>query len=113
MKTDIKITSERENALLERREVDFVVSYEKTAPPRTEVTAKLAAKLNAKGDLVVVESMETQFGRRQLRGRARVYRDPRQLKALEYDYIFERGKPKAAEGEAEAPAPKVPAEKKE
>ena len=110
---DIKITSERDNALLERREVEFVVSYEKTAPPRTEVTAKLAAKLNAKDDLVVVERIKTQFGHRQLQGRAKVYRDPAHLQAVEYDYIFQRGKPKAKEGEADAPAEKTPAEKKE
>jgi len=110
VKTDVKITSERENKLLERREVEFEVSYEQNAPPRKDVAAKLAAKMNAKEDLVVLKRMKTQYGRRLLLGQAKVYRNPEHLKAVEYDYLFQRGKPRAADGEqakAEAPGEKA------
>ena len=89
---DIKITSERKNPLLERREVEFVISYDKTAPPRKEVITKLAADMNVKDDLVVVEKMKTEFGTHIILGRAKVYGNAENLKAIEYDYIFERGK---------------------
>jgi small subunit ribosomal protein S24e len=89
---DIKITSERNNPLLERREVEFVISYERAAPPRKEVIAKLAANMNAKEDLVVVEKMKNEFGTHAMVGRAKIYSKAENLKAIEYDYILERGK---------------------
>jgi len=91
---DLKITSERDNPLLERREVEFKVSYEKTAPTRKEVIASLAAKLNAKEDLVVIEKMTTGFGTRMLLGNAKLYGNANSLKSVEYDYTLKRGKPR-------------------
>ena len=103
---DIKITSERDNPLLERRDVEFVVLYDRTAPARKEVVAKLASDMNSKEDLVVIEKMMTEFGNRKLRCHAKIYRNETSLKATEYDYILERGKSgkvKTAKPETEKP----------
>ena len=94
----LRTSSEILGNALERREVEFVISYDKIAPPRKEVIAKLAADMNAKNDLVVVEKMRTEFGTHSMVGRAKIYGNAENLKAVEYDYIFERGK--TGEGKA-------------
>ena len=113
---DLKITNDRRNELLKRRELSFALGYSGSSPSRSEVMGKVCAILSLDEKKVVLDSVKTRFGERMMLGIARVYDDEETLKQTERPYLMERGRPKAKEGaEAEAPketarpAPKEPA----
>jgi small subunit ribosomal protein S24e len=103
---DVKITSDKRNELLKRRELSFTLGYTGSTPSRSEVMGKVCAILNLDEKKVVLDSVKTRFGERKMLGIARVYDDEEMMKKTERPYLMERGKPKAKEG-AEAEAPKV------
>jgi small subunit ribosomal protein S24e len=103
---DLKITGDRRNELLKRRELSFTLGYTASTPSRSEVMGKVCAILNLDEKKVVLDSVKTRFGERKMVGSARVYDDEAMLKKTERGYLMERGKPKAREGgEEAAPAP--------
>jgi small subunit ribosomal protein S24e len=107
---DLKITGDRRNELLKRRELSFTLGYTGSTPSRSEVMGKVCAILNLDEKRVVLDSVKTRFGERTMEGTARVYDEEQLLKKTEQPYLMERGKPKAGkEGagpEATKPAPK-------
>ena len=114
---DIEISEKKHNPLLSRDEVRFLVQHpnEKT-PTRDSIREKLAAQLNAKKGNVVVDSMNSVFGKGTTRGYARVYADPAALAKNEPHYLLKRNKleelkPKKEKKEA-APAAKAAAPKR-
>lgn len=114
---DIKVLEEKNNPLLQRREVKFSVSHNLGTPSREEIKGKLAAYLNSKPELVIIERMRSQFGMRETRGYAKIYETQERLKSVETEHIIQRNTKKEAkkEGEAAAAATKAeakPAEKK-
>jgi small subunit ribosomal protein S24e len=108
---DLKITSDRRNDLLGRRELSFTLGYTGSTPSRSEVMGKVCAILNLDDKKVVLDSVKTRFGERKMSGSARVYDEEGMLKKTERGYLMERGKPKAAAEGAEPLAAKpAPAE---
>jgi small subunit ribosomal protein S24e len=102
---DLKITSDRRNELLMRRELSFTLGYTGSTPSRSEVMGKVCAILNLDEKKVVLDSVKTRFGERKMLGIARVYDDEEMMKKIERPYLRERGKPKPKEGsEPEAPS---------
>lgn len=106
---DIEISEKKQNPLLSRWEVRFVVHHtnEKT-PTRDTIREKLAGQLNSKKGLVVVDSMASAFGKGLTRGYARVYDNPETLGKVEPAHLLKRNKleelkPKKKE-RTEAPA---------
>jgi small subunit ribosomal protein S24e len=114
---DIEITEQKKNPLLARTEVRFQLHHmgEKT-PTRDAVREKLAAQLNSKKGNIVVDSMNSAFGKSSTRGYARVYDAQEALAKNEPHYILKRNKleelrPKKAK-KVEAPAAAKGAPKK-
>jgi small subunit ribosomal protein S24e len=108
---DLKITGDRRNELLKRRELSFTLGYTTSTPSRSEVMGKVCAILNLDEKKMVLDSVKTRFGERTMVGIARVYDDEETMKRTERPYLMGRGRPKAKEGaEPEAPkaAPKEP-----
>ena len=106
---DLKITGDRRNELLKRRELSFTLGYTGSTPSRSEVMGKVCAILNLDEKKVVLDSVKTRFGERTMLGSARVYDDEAMLRKTERGYLMERGTPRAKEGaeaEAAAAAPK-------
>jgi small subunit ribosomal protein S24e len=106
---DLKITSDRRNDLLKRRELSFTLGYTGSTPSRSEVMGKICAILSLDEKKVVLDSVKTRFGERRMLGTARVYDEEEMMKTTERPYLMERGKPKAKEegtGEAPKAAPK-------
>lgn len=99
---EIKVLEEKNNPLLQRREVQFSVSHNLGTPSRQEIKNKIAAYLNSKPELVVIERMRSQFGKRETRGYAKIYETAERLKSVETEHIIQRN---------EKPVPKE--EKKE
>jgi small subunit ribosomal protein S24e len=103
---DLKITGDRRNELLKRRELSFALGYTGSTPSRSEVMGKVCAILSLDEKKVVLDSVKTRFGERRMEGTARVYDDEEMLRKTERPYLMDRGRPKAAkEGSAEE-APK-------
>ena len=116
---DIKVIEEKSNPLLQRREIKFSVSHNLGTPSRDEIKGKIAAYLNSKPELVVIERMRSEFGKRETRGYAKIYETVERLKSVETEHIIQRNTKKEAkkaeggEAKAEAPAAAPKAEAKE
>jgi small subunit ribosomal protein S24e len=98
---EIKVLEEKSNPLLQRREVHFSVSQNLGTPSRQEIKSKLAAYLNSKPELVIIERMKQEFGKRETKGYAKIYESMDRMKDVETEHIIQRNekKPEKKEGE--------------
>jgi len=98
---DVEVSDKRFNPLLERDEVSFQVSHEgEPTPTLVDVRKVLRAKLNAKAELMVIDSIHSQFGTSVSKGEARVYKDADSLKRIEAKHIINKNfGAKESEGE--------------
>lgn len=102
---EIKLVSKAENKLLNRLEVQFVVSYDEGATPtRDAVRDELAKVLKVKGGPLVIDHINTEFGKRESKGYAKVYNSMEDAARVERKHILERNrlleqKPEKVEGE--------------
>ncbi|MDD1673376.1 MAG: 30S ribosomal protein S24e [Methanomicrobiales archaeon] len=94
---DITIVEDKRNELLHRRELFFRVTYEGPTPSRQQVLDKLTALQNLNPNLVIIDSLETRFGKMALKGKARIYDAEEARTQTERPYLTQRGK------KAEAP----------
>lgn len=94
-----EIVRDERNELLNRRELDFVLTYEGATPSRRDILGKLCALYNIDNDLAVLDSLKTIFGKQELVGVVRIYDTRQILEATEAGYLLKRGMPKAVEGE--------------
>lgn len=99
----IKIIEERENPLLNRRELSFKVFYKAATPPRNEVRDKLIAILNAKKETVIMDSLTSRYGLHEGTGTARVYKSKARAKQVESRFLFNKN---LGEKKPEEKAPK-------
>ncbi len=109
---EIQIINDRTNPILNRREILLKVK-EKATPSRIEVKGKLAALLNSKPELIVVEHLDTIYGKQELVGTACIYQSEERLKQLAHQHLVARDAPKAKEGATEPPAQAAQAAAKE
>lgn len=77
---EIEILNEKENPLLDRKEIKFRILYEGATPSIKEVRKKLISVLNSKDKLTVVDSIRSTFGGRVAGGYAKVYKDEESMK---------------------------------
>lgn len=100
---DIKVLSEKNNPILNRREIDFKVIHDEATPSRKSIVERLAATQNSKVGLVFVDSLKTEFGKRETIGYAKIYETEERAKQIERAHIIERNtftKPEEATPEA-------------
>ncbi len=117
---DLKITQNKENQLMGRKDIAFQLGHAgETTPSRTQVRQLVAAEVGTKTENVVIESMETEYGLGRTHGVARAYKSPEEARKTERVHFLKRNalyveKAKKAapkEGEAAA-APAAKAAKK-
>ena len=100
---DVKIIEDKNNVLLNRRELNFEVTFEGPTPARMDVKNKMAALLNVPLELVVIQRMKNDFGRQKINGYAKIYEDAARMKKIEEEHILKRNKlPESPEEKAEA-----------
>jgi len=87
---EVKIDSTTENKLLERKEIEATVQFTGATPPRKEMKAAICGKVGANPDLVVLRSVESEFGMRRVRVSAHAYHSAEALKRNEPRYIQKR-----------------------
>ncbi|MGQ4833497.1 MAG: 30S ribosomal protein S24e [Candidatus Asgardarchaeia archaeon] len=96
---EIKILEKRDNRLLERLEVKFLVKYPGAATPsRSDVKKKLVALLNTSDDLLMLIYLKPRTGKHEGIGLAHVYNSRERLEKIEPEYIIKRNTSKK-EGE--------------
>ncbi len=104
---ELQIIKDKKNPLLKRREVSLKI-VNKGTPSRIEVKNKLAAMANSKPELIVIEQLNTAFGKQEIMGTASIYESEERLKQLAHQHLVARGAPKPTEEKA-AEAPAAPA----
>lgn len=103
----IEIKEKKENPLQDRTEVMFTVDHTgESTPTRKAVTDELSKILKAKKDTVILNNLDTVYGRGISKGYAKVYGSKESAIEFEREYLLKRNgiekNPKPAEG-AEAP----------
>lgn len=69
----IEIVEEKENPLLNRKELKLRIIHDAATPSRKEVRDALIALLGVEKDRVILDSYTSRFGKRESTGTARVY----------------------------------------
>lgn len=89
---EVEITRERQNLLLRRKEIYFRLKHEAegASPSREAARNALIKVLGCSPNLLVIDSMRTEFGKRETVGYAKVYETEERLKELEREHIIER-----------------------
>jgi small subunit ribosomal protein S24e len=110
---DVEILSKYENKLLNRTEVRFKASHgkEKT-PQRDQVREALAKALGGNKDSIVVDEMQSAFGKSETTGYAKVYANVEAAKKLEPHHIQLRNKFPGVTKKVKVEAPKAAPAKK-
>jgi small subunit ribosomal protein S24e len=92
---EVKITEQRLNILLKRREVVFEVDHSQArgTPSRVEIRNKLADMLKTKPELVYVKRVKTKTGTMKATGEVNVYETIGQAKRVEQEYVIARNTP--------------------
>ncbi|UCE91471.1 MAG: 30S ribosomal protein S24e [Methanobacteriota archaeon] len=104
---DVEIVSKDENELLERTEVRFKATHvNEGTPRREEVRDKIASIMKAEKERVIVDSMQSEFGKTETHGYAKVYKTKDAARKYEREHILVRNKlkEKAAPAKKAAPA---------
>lgn len=101
---EVEIISKKENLLIGRLEVDFKISHPKEiTPKRKDVRDEIAKLLEVQKDRIVVDRMNSEFGKPETLGYAKVYKskgDALQIETkavLKRNNLFEEKKEKAGE----------------
>jgi len=105
---EIEVVSRRDNPLLKRMEVRFLVRHPKeSTPARDTLRRALAEELKATKDIVVVSRARSLFGRSESEGFAKVYKTKEDALRTEREHILVRNRLKeAVVKERKAPPPK-------
>ena len=101
---EIQIIKDKTNPLLKRREISATVKN-KTTVSRIELKNKLAALLNSKPELIVIEHLDTIYGKQEMIGTVCLYQTEERLKQLANQHLIARDAPKVVEGESAPAAP--------
>lgn len=96
---ELQIIKDKKNPVLKRREVSLKI-VNKGTPSRIEVKNKLAAMANSKPELIVIEKLNTAFGKQEITGMASIYETEERLKQLAHQHLVARGAPKPTEENA-------------
>ncbi|MDY0293569.1 MAG: 30S ribosomal protein S24e [Candidatus Methanomethylophilaceae archaeon] len=103
----MEITEKRENPLLKRVEVYFTIDHTgESTPGRNAVGEEIAKQMKSKRDQIVVNNLDTIYGRGITKGYAKVYETKEAALQHEREYLLKRNgieapKPEPAEKPAE------------
>lgn len=87
----IDISEKKKNPLQERTEVRFSVDHNASATPaRKEVINALAKELGVKKDQVVLNNLDSMYGRAKSKGYAKVYDSKESALKYEREYLLKR-----------------------
>jgi small subunit ribosomal protein S24e len=108
---EIEIVAKKENELLDRVEVKFKASHPKEGTPQRDVIReKLSSMLKAPKERVIVDAMDSEFGKMETVGYAKIYKTKDAAMKYEREHVLVRNKlkekVKVEKKKAGAPPPK-------
>ena len=87
----MEIVEQKENKILKRTEVHFVIDHAGEATPsKGAVVDELAKQTKAKRDTIVLNSIESVYGSGKSKGYAKIYATKEDAQAIEPEYILKR-----------------------
>ena len=90
---EIEITSKKNNPLMNRTEVRFIVHHEnEKTPTRAIIRNELADELNAKKEAIIVDELASHFGVQHTEGYAKIYTSVKKEEELERKFLLKRNK---------------------
>jgi small subunit ribosomal protein S24e len=113
---ETEVLSRRENPLLDRVEIEFRTRHpSEPTPTRDALREEIAKIAKAKKDLVIIDRVNSDFGRPETTGYAKVYKNKDKILSVERKHILIRNgllKPEKKEPAKKKPEPKkeTPAE---
>ena len=88
---EIEIISKKENLLLERLEVNFKLTHPKeNTPKRKDVRDVIAEELSVSKERIVIDHMNTEFGKPETLGYAKVYKKKEIAQQIETEAVLKR-----------------------
>ena len=100
----MEITNKKENPLYKRVEVYFTLDHNgESTPGRNAVAEAIAKECKSKRECVVVDNIESVYGRGMSKGYAKVYESKEAALEFDREYLLKRNG-------IEAKAPEAPAE---
>lgn len=87
---EVKIESQKENKLLERKEMIVIVLFNGPTPKRDEIKNSICSKLGIPLDVIILRKTESRFGTKKLKITVHIYKDVEKLKKTESRHILVR-----------------------
>ena len=101
---ELEIVSKKENPLLDRIELEVLAHHAgQPTPKRDEIREQVAVAMKAKKDQVLVDHMESTFGKGETRGYVKVYKTKEAAQAIEREPILKRNASGTSAKKAEKP----------
>jgi len=92
-----EITKDVVNPILKRGEINFSLTFEGPQPSRIDTKKILTAAFDLTPELLVIERMQTVFGKQEVVGYAKVYDDSASMQMIEQSHILARNTVKTEE----------------
>ena len=90
---EVEIESEKENKPMHRREMTLIVSHQgEPTPTRQQLKDRVSNLVNSSKDQLIIDSINTKFGKEESTVIARVYDDEESAAKYERKYQKERNK---------------------
>ncbi|MBR4504957.1 MAG: 30S ribosomal protein S24e [Candidatus Methanomethylophilaceae archaeon] len=97
----MEITQKRENPLFERTEVHFTIDHNgESTPGRNAVAEEVAKQMKSNRKCVVVDVIESVYGRGMSKGYAKVYKSTEAALKYDREYLLKRNGIEAPKYEA-------------
>ncbi|MBS3817663.1 MAG: 30S ribosomal protein S24e [Candidatus Thermoplasmatota archaeon] len=88
---EVEIEHEKENKLMHRRELSLTVDHEgEGTPTRGTLTDKVASLVNASKGEIIIDNIDSEYGKGESSVEVRVYDDEEYLEEYEREYFKER-----------------------
>jgi small subunit ribosomal protein S24e len=98
IKMDLEVIEEKDNMLLNRRELKLKIYHDAATPSRVEVKQNVGMKFNADPDLVIIDKMKSEFGKSETRAYVKIYETIEAAKLVEREHILKRNTPAVTGG---------------
>ncbi|MFH1774285.1 MAG: 30S ribosomal protein S24e [Methanobacteriota archaeon] len=114
---EVKILEEKENPLLDRRELKVKIAHDAATPKISEVRDKLVAMLGVDKETLILDSFKSKFGARESIGFVKVYKTKERALKVEPRHRLEKNllveKTEREEKPKEKPKAEAPKKKEE
>ncbi|HLH86106.1 MAG TPA: 30S ribosomal protein S24e [Thermoplasmataceae archaeon] len=95
---ELKITAQRDNILLHRKEIEYEMIFKGEATPsRTKIKELISKNLGSNPELVIVDRNIQHAGASKVKGYSKIYKDKESAMLYEPDYELFRNGLKAKE----------------